>query len=313
VHVGRILHKLLKNQETVSILGESEASINLKINMNFYKINQMAKVGVVALSVGFVGFAASSAQAGELITGLEYNANTIFTINSSTPGSIFATGVSGLQGGDILVGVDYLGSILYGVGNGGNLYTINASLGAASLVNHFGTLNGTYYGVDASSAGIRIVSDNEINILLNPTTGAVISSGPSLTSGLTIDAIASSGSAMYGVDSLANTLGILNTATGAFATIGSMGYDVSGNNGFDISPNSGTAYFASNVSGANAGTDANLYQVNLATGFASLVGQIGPGGVSVAGLTVQAVPEPSSIALVCLGGAGMVGLMRRRK
>jgi hypothetical protein len=281
--------------------------------MNCYKINQMAKVGVVALIIGFVGFAASSGQqAGELITGLEYNANTIFTMNSSTPGSIFATGVSGLQGGDILVSVDYLGSILYGVGSGGDLYTINASSGAASLVSHFGTLNGTYYGVDASSAGIRIVSDNEINILLNPITGAVISSSPTLASGLTIDAIASSGSTMYGVDSIANTLGTLNTATGTFATIGSMGYDVSGKNGFDISPNSGTAYFASAVS--SSGTDANLYQVNLATGFASLVGRIGPGeGLLVTGLTVQAVPEPSSIALVCLGGAGMFGLMRRRK
>jgi hypothetical protein len=166
--------------------------------------------------------------------------------------------------------------------------------------------------MDASSAGIRIVSDNEINILLNPTTGAVISSSPSLTSGLTVDAIASSGSTMYGVDSLANTLGTLNTATGTFATIGAMGYDVSGKNGFDISPNSGIAYFASAVS--SSGTDANLYQVDLSTGFASLVGQIGPGeGLLVDGLTVQTVPEPSSIAMACFGGAGIFGLMRRRK
>jgi hypothetical protein len=117
---------------------------------------------------------------------------------------------------------------------------------------------------------------------------------------------------MYAVDSLANTLGILNTAAGTFATTGAMGYDVNGKNGFDISPATGIAYFSSAVS--SSGIDPNLYTINLATGFASLVGQIGQGeGTLIDGLTVTPIPEPGSIALALAGGAGMIALLRRRK
>jgi len=277
--------------------------------MNCKRIQQATKATVVALTIA--GCGAFSAQS-EILTGLVWNGNNIFTIDSSAPGTLLTSvGVSGLQGGDILVGIDYLGSNLYAAGQAGNLYTLNPTTGAASLVNHFGSLNGLYYGMDASAAGIRIVSDADINLLLNPITGAVISSTPTLSpTTLTIDAIASLGSTMYAVDSVANTLGTLNTATGAFSTIGAMGYDVSGKNGFDISQISGTAFFASAVS--SSGVDANLYQVNLSTGFASLVGTIGPGeGLLVGGLTT--VPEPSSIALGLVGGVGMLALLRRRK
>ena len=257
--------------------------------------------------------AGSSAKA-ENLTALVYLGNQIFTFDSSNPGTILTSvGISGLQGSDTLVGIDYSGSTLYAIGSAGNLYTVNGTTGAATLVNHFGPLNGIYFGMDASAAGIRIVSDADINLLLNPSTGAIISSTPTLTpTTLNLDAIASSGSTMYAVDSLANTLGILNTAAGTFATTGSMGYDVSSKNGFDISSASGIAYFASAVS--SSGTDPNLYEINLATGFASLVGQIGPGeGTLIDGLTVTAVPEPGTIALALAGGAGMIALLRRRK
>jgi hypothetical protein len=257
--------------------------------------------------------AGSSAKA-ENLTALVYLGNQIFTFDSSNPGTILTSvGISGLQGSDTLVGIDYSGSTLYAIGSAGNLYTVNGTTGVATLVNHFGPLNGIYFGMDASAAGIRIVSDADINLLLNPSTGAIISSAPTLTpTTLNLDAIASSGSTMYAVDSLANTMGILNIATGSFATIGSMGYDVSSKNGFDISPATGIAYFSSTVS--SSGTDPNLYTVNLATGFASLVGQIGPGeGTLIDGLTVTAVPEPGTIALALAGGAGIFALLRRRK
>ena len=276
-------------------------------------IRKTARASVVAVALGVAMVAGSSAKA-ENLTALVYLGNQIFTFDSSNPGTILTSvGISGLQGSDTLVGIDYSGSTLYAIGSAGNLYTVNGTTGVATLVNHFGPLNGIYFGMDASAAGIRIVSDADINLLLNPSTGAIISSAPTLTpTTLNLDAIASSGSTMYAVDSLANTMGILNIATGSFATIGSMGYDVSSKNGFDISPATGIAYFSSTVS--SSGTDPNLYTVNLATGFASLVGQIGPGeGTLIDGLTVTAVPEPGTIALALAGGAGIFALLRRRK
>ena len=276
-------------------------------------IRKTARASVVAVALGVAMVAGSSAKA-ENLTALVYLGNQIFTFDSSNPGTILTSvGISGLQGSDTLVGIDYSGSTLYAIGSAGNLYTVNGTTGVATLVNHFGPLNGIYFGMDASAAGIRIVSDADINLLLNPSTGAIISSTPTLTpTTLNLDAIASSGSTMYAVDSVANTLGILNTAAGTFATIGALGYDVNGKNGFDISSASGIAYFASAVS--SSGTDPNLYEINLATGFASLVGQIGPGeGTLIDGLTVTAVPEPGTIALALAGGAGMIALLRRRK
>src|ERR1017187_4225426 len=254
-------------------------------------IRKTAKASVVAVALGVAMVAGSSAKA-ENLTALVYLGNQIFTFDSSAPGTILTSvGVSGLQGSDTLVGIDYLGSTLYAIGSAGNLYSVNGTTGAATLLNHFGPLNGIYFGMDASAAGIRVVSDADINLLLNPSTGAIISSTPTLSpTTLSLDAIASSGSTMYAVDSLANTMGILNTAAGTFATIGPMGYDVKGNNGFDISSASVIAYFASAVS--SSGTDPNLYPVNLATGFATLVGQIETGeGTLIDGLTVTAVPD----------------------
>jgi hypothetical protein len=276
-------------------------------------IRKTAKASVVAVALGVAMVAGSSAKA-ENLTGLVYLGNQIFTFDSSNPGTILTSvGISGMQGSDTLVGIDYFGSTLYAIGSAGNLYTVNGTTGAATLINHFGPLNGIYFGMDASAAGIRVVSDADINLLLNPSTGAIISSTPTLTpTTLNLDAIASSGSTMYAVDSVANTLGILNTTAGTFSTIGSLGYDVNGKNGFDISSASGIAYFASAV--GSSGTDPNLYEINLATGFASLVGQIGPGdGTLIDGLTVTAVPEVGTIALVLAGGAGMIALLRRRK
>src|ERR1039457_2420478 len=279
--------------------------------MNLKNIRKTAKAGAVAVALGVAITAGSSAKA-ETLTALVYLGNQLFTFNSSTPGTISTSvGVSGLQSADILVGIDYLGSTLYAVGSAGNLYTVNGTTGVASLINHFGPLNGLYFGMDASAAGIRVVSDADINLLLNASTGAIISGTPTLTpTTLNIDAIATSGSTTYAVDSIANTLGILTGGT--FATTGPMGYDVSGKNGFDISTATGIAYFASAVS--SSGLDPNLYTINLATGFASLVGQIGPGeGTLIAGLTVTPVPEPGTTALALLGGAGMIALLRRRK
>jgi hypothetical protein len=274
------------------------------------KTHMTTKATGVAIGLGIAMVAASSANA-ETLTALVYNGNNIFQFDSSTPGTLFNQhGVSFLQGGDILVGIDYFGTTLYGVGQAGWLYTINPNTGAASTIGHFtpGGLSGIYYGVNADNGAMRIVSDASIDMLVNLSTGALISSGPSTSTGLS--GLASNGNGLFAVDSVANTLGTLDPSTGTYSSIGGMLYDVSGKNGFDISQYSGVAYFASGVS--SSGLDANLYTVDLSTGATSLVGTIGPGeGLLVAGLT--AVPEPSTMALAILGGAGMIAALRRRK
>ncbi len=286
------------------------------------KIQQLTKAMVAALSVGIFSYAAVPAQAAnEIITGYTFlgggGAGVIVTFNANTPGTIVsAHAISGTAGGEVLDGIDYFGGVLYGLGSAGNLYSINQASGATTLLGGgFGaSLNGLNFGMDASAAGIRIVSDLDINLLLSPA-GVVISSTPTITpSALNIDAIASQGSTMYAVDSLANTLNILNTATGTATVVGNMGYDVSGKNGFDISPATGVAYFSSPVS--SSGSGGNLYTVNLTTGIASLVDQVGNGGIILYGLTVTpAVPEPSIAALFLAGGGGfgLLALARRRK
>jgi hypothetical protein len=62
----------------------------------------------------------------------------------------------------------------------------------------------------------------------------------------------------------------------------------------------------------DAGTSltTGIYGINLGTGQASLIGTFNG---TLSGLTVSAVPEPGSYALMLAGLAGVVALVRRRR
>src|ERR1039457_1541280 len=157
------------------------------IVMNLKNIGKTAKSSVVAVALGVAMVAGSPAKA-ELLTGLVYLGNQLFTFDSSNPGTVLHSDrVTGLPAGDRLVGIDYLGSTLYAVGSAGNLYTINPTTGVVNTTVHFGPLNGIYFGMDASAAGIRIVSDADIDLLLSPA-GAILSSTTLTPSALNVDA-----------------------------------------------------------------------------------------------------------------------------
>ena len=78
--------------------------------------------------------------------------------------------VSGLQSPDTaLVGIDFRvqDGQLYGVGNGGGVYTLDTTNAQASLVNRLTVaLDGTFFGVDFNPAAdrLRIVSDTGQNL-----------------------------------------------------------------------------------------------------------------------------------------------------
>ena len=259
-----------------------------------------SRASAQALSVGILVAAAVSAysQPNELAVGLIAGQNTIFTFNTANPATILNEYAVTPSGGDTLVGIDYYGGNLYGVGSGGNLYTIDPNSGASSLPIHFGILQGLYYGVDASAAGIRIVSELDINMLISPA-GSVLQNGPALNpSTLSITAIASYNGNLYGIDRpggccSSGQLYKINAGTGAMdSNIGRLGTLVSRVNGFDISAASGAAGYGWFASQAGEGVGySQLFYVNLGTGEANTYGAFGlQSGQLVGGLTL--IPPP---------------------
>ena len=102
---------------------------------------------------------------------------------------------------------------------------------------------------------------------------------------------------------------------GTLQTVGSLGLSLAtsgGFSGFDISGASGTAYLVGNnlVGGIAANT---LYQVNLGTGAASVLGAVSGVNGSFRDIAVASViPEPASLGLAGLA-ATMMALVRRRR
>jgi len=276
---------------------------------------------LIASAAGLLAISTLSAKA-ELLVGISFPSqgggdNDIVGFDSSNPGSIsFDHPINGLASGESIRGIDFWNGAVYGLGSGGNLYTLDYNTGQATRV---GTglgvvLNGASYGVENDTTGFHIVSELGQNLTANRTTGAA-TVGPAVSpTGTFLSALAfrrSGVPTMFGIDSSANTFGTFDPVLGHYTTIGSLGFDVARNNGFDISDASGTAYLASGATSSDV--QANLYTINLATGLASLLGQIGQPGDNtlLRGLTV--VPEPGSATLLLGGLALLVMNFRRRK
>jgi hypothetical protein len=206
------------------------------------------------------------------------------------------------------------------------LYTINAATGAATAVNAVPfapTLNGFSFGFDFNPVidRIRVVSETNQNLVINPITGAVQTVAPNVAyaagdpnvgvdpnivdSAYTNNFNGAGSTTLYGIDSGLDVLATQVAATGALSTVGPLGLNAVAAGGFDISGATGIAYAALLPVGSS---QSSLFTINLATGAATNVGTI-DGGLVINALTV--VPEPATAALVVLGLAGAVAVRRR--
>jgi Domain of unknown function (DUF4394) len=265
--------------------------------------------------------AAGPAQAGSLASGLTTD-NRIVTFDTAAPGQLLSSvQVAGLQGGESLVAIDYrpFNGLLYAISNMSRAYFV-VSTGQATPVGLVFdiALNGSAFAIDFNPTvdRLRIVSNNEQNMRWNPVSGTIVD-GDTLTVGTQPDASlapagdvvaaaytnndldATTATTLFGIDSGTDSLvgigganGVPSPNLGAVTTIGALGVDTSDRAGLDVPLGASTTAFAS----LTVGGVSRLYSVNLATGAATLVGDIGPSGTAIADITVssQAAPSPAA-------------------
>lgn len=286
-------------------------------------------VGFACLTLSLLAVGIKPAQA-ELITGLT-TTNQLLSFDSASPNTIQSSvSISGLLGGDTLLGLDYrpANGALYGFGSGSRLYTINATTGVASLASTLSTpATGTSFGVDFNPVPdrLRLISDNDQNFRINVDTGAVTVDGtlayaagdasaganPNIVgSAYTNNFAGATTTTLYNIDSNLDRLVIQNPPNnGVLNTVGNLGFDTGDQVGFDISGSTGAAYASLTGQGASS---SGFFTINLATGQATQVGMFG-NGVVLRDISVSPVPEPSTYAMMALGVAAMALISRKRK
>jgi hypothetical protein len=255
--------------------------------------------------------------------------NTLLTFDSATPGTVSAVSVGGLQSGESLSGIDVRPATgqIYGFGSTGNLYVIDPVSGNATLVGAAGVLAGNVVGFDFDPVADAIgVVNNNVGLGLVAVDASVISTSPLGGAATELVGLAYTNNVpgalatqLYGIDAASSSLYLQSDGgfdlgssslslegddTGnivVFTLVGPLGVGIGDFVGFDIS-GTGMAYAALTPPG---GTTSSLYTINLATGQATLVGDIGFAGGPVTGLTVAAVsvPEPQTWMMLMSGVA----------
>lgn len=301
--------------------------------MKLSKLSTLITILSVATMLEFVGVARSAA--GVALTGLA-GGNTLVFFDSTNPGSTTTRGVTGTDLSAALLGIDYrpANGQLYGITSNG-VFAIDPSSGNATLVNTISPPfnGGTISGVDFNPAAdaLRITGGNGQNLrIAGGGLGATNVDGtlaypsgvsPTITASAYTNNFAGAPAGrttqLYNIDSNLDVLTLQNPPNaGTLVTIGSLNVDVGAVGGFDIfSPSNGVnnafAAFAPNGS-----TAASLYTIDLSTGAATSLGQIGTGaGFNLTGLAapIAAVPEPSALPGLIIFGIGAGWMLKRRK
>lgn len=263
---------------------------------------------------------------------LTNTANSLLRIDSATPGVIAASvGISGLQSGENLVGIDFrpFNGVLYGIGSTSRIYSLNVTTGAATQIGSAGlfTLSGTNFGIDFNPVPdrIRVTSNTGQNLRLNPNDGTLsVTDTPlayavgDVNAGQTPGVVASAytnsfagatSTTLYDIDVARGVLAVQNPPNnGTLTTIGNLGVFSTNQVGFDILGGAGTAF----ASFTNQGGISSLYTINLATGAATLVGGIGTGQTITGLAAVSDVPEPGTLSLLVVGAAAAFLAKRKR-
>ena len=263
-----------------------------------------------------------STQANPLIYAYDFFSDSLVSFNAQTPGTLITNvPVSGidLANGEFVFGLDFRPATgeLYGRTsfrpNPGvdRIVKINPVTGVITPVNAANTLQPTadlFEGTDFNPVvdRLRIVGDADTNIRVDPNTGTIAFTDTSLSFDLndvnkgknpnvvhiayTNNTPGATTTTLYGIDSGVGVKALVTIGGpngnpspngGLVSTVGPLGVNTGSFGGFDIQQGTGLAYAVLRVSGVSI-----LHTINLATGAATPIGEVGPGGLNIDGVAI---------------------------
>ena len=215
--------------------------------------------------------------------------NTLVSFKSEQPDNTTSITVTGLDG--TLLGIDTrpANGMLYGITENDSIYTISVETGVATFVSSLDTpFNATAIsGFDFNPVAdrLRLVGNNDQDFRINVDTGAVTVDGdlayasddenfgddPSVTAVAYTNSFAGTTSTtLYDIDESQEILALQDPPNdGVLRKVGNLGIDFAETGGFEIESTS---------AGNNAGfavSDGALYSIDLSSGAATLLGNIG--------------------------------------
>jgi len=223
-------------------------------------------------------------------------AGNLVTFGSQNPGSVRRTALSGLQAGETLVGLDFRpnNGALIAVGSSSRIYRVDTLTAAAMVVGgspFTPALAGTAFGFDFNPTvdRIRLHGSAGQNLRLHPDLGTVAATDTALTyasgdqnagttpritgTAYTNSVAGATTTVLFGIDSNRDVLTLVGAPNGGrMTTVGALGVNTTDDVGFDIfGPDAAREVYAT----LTVGSRSELYTINLTTGAATRVGQIG--------------------------------------
>ena len=284
------------------------------------KINTLKKT--IFSAVALLAILGGSAQAEQIVA--LTSGNRLLLFDSATPETVTKTFTVSTFSGEPLVAIDFRPATgdLYAAAASGRLYVLNLTSGAASIPNDSpAPLIGGRFGFDFNPTVdlIRLTSDTEQNLRVNPNTGTVFAtdsnlqyaltdvragSNPNVVASAYTNNFAGAGATvLYDIESTFDSLLIQTPPNaGTLRTVGPLGVDTTENVGFDISPGTGIAYASLGVGGS-----IGLYRIDLASGGATLIGPIANSTV-LQGEAVVDISVPTLTRLLNIAARGRVEL-----
>ncbi len=236
----------------------------------------------------------------------------LVTVDTAAPTTVTGTrAITGLGIGERLIGFDSrpaAGRVLYGLSNTGQTYVVNGFTGVATKLGAPLPLSGfpasTAFRFNPVVDRIRVATDAEQNLRLNPDTGAIAGvdgriayaagdpgagTNPNVTGGAYTNRQGGASTTLYVIETTRGVLALQGSVsgspvspnTGLLTTVGALGVGAGANSSLDVSRTGEVVALINDPLVRTSG----LYRIDLATGAATLLAPLAGGNYTALAFT----------------------------